>query len=65
MTSAGHDTMPLEFSVRGQRVAGLFRSPRGTPGAQVPGIVTPHAVAGVLEMAVVAHLAWGRPATKT
>jgi SAM-dependent methyltransferase len=31
----------------------------------ITGIVTPHAVAGVLEMAVVAHLAWGRPATKT
>ena len=30
----------------------------------VTGIVAPYAVGGVLDMAVVAHLAWGRP-TKT
>jgi len=52
MTSAGHDTMPLEFSVRGQRVAGLFRSPRGTPGAQVPGVVLTGPFTGVKEQVV-------------
>jgi ubiquinone/menaquinone biosynthesis C-methylase UbiE len=31
----------------------------------VTDIVAPYAVGGVLEMAVVAHLAWGRPTTKT
>jgi len=52
MTSAGHDTMPLEFSVRGQRVAGLFRSPRGAPGAQVPGVVLTGPFTGVKEQVV-------------
>src|SRR6516225_5351094 len=52
MTSAGHDTMPLEFSVRGQRVAGLFRSPRGTLGAQVPGVVLTGPFTGVKEQVV-------------
>ena len=52
MTSAGHDTMPLEFSVRGQCVAGLFRSPRGAPGAQVPGVVLTGPFTGVKEQVV-------------
>jgi hypothetical protein len=34
-------------------------------GQAITGIVAPHAVGGVLEMAVVAHLAWGRPTTET
>jgi fermentation-respiration switch protein FrsA (DUF1100 family) len=51
-TSPGHDTSPLEFSVRGQRVAGLFRSPRGRPGAQVPGVVLTGPFTGVKEQVV-------------
>ena len=51
-TSAGHDTVPLEFSVRGQRVAGLFRSPRGRPGAGVPGLVLTGPFTGVKEQVV-------------
>jgi uncharacterized protein len=52
MTSAGHDTAPLEFSVRGQRVAGILRSPRGRPGTQVPGIVLTGPFTGVKEQVV-------------
>jgi fermentation-respiration switch protein FrsA (DUF1100 family) len=52
MTSAGHDTAPLEFSVRGQRVAGIFRSPRGRPGARVPGVVLTGPFTGVKEQVV-------------
>jgi len=49
--AAGHDTVPLEFPVRGQRIAAILRIPRiqpaaratgapGAPGASgVPGIV--------------------------
>jgi fermentation-respiration switch protein FrsA (DUF1100 family) len=51
-TSPGHDTTPLEFSVRGQRVAGLFRSPRGRPGARVPGVVLTGPFTGVKEQVV-------------
>jgi len=51
-TMAGHDTSPLEFSVRGQRVAGIFRSPRGRPGAQVPGLVLTGPFTGVKEQVV-------------
>src|SRR5215831_2337822 len=51
-TTAGHDTSPLEFSVRGQRVAGIFRSPRGRPGAQVPGLVLTGPFTGVKEQVV-------------
>jgi hypothetical protein len=51
-TSPGHDTAPLEFSVRGQRVAGLFRSPRGRPGARVPGVVLTGPFTGVKEQVV-------------
>ena len=51
-TSAGHDTVALEFSVRGQRVAGLFRSPRGRPGTQVPGVVLTGPFTGVKEQVV-------------
>jgi uncharacterized protein len=51
-TSPGHDTSPLEFSVRGQRAAGIFRSPRGRPGAQVPGVVLTGPFTGVKEQVV-------------
>ena len=51
-TSAGHDTVPVEFSVRGQRVAGILRSPRGRPGAQVPGVVLTGPFTGVKEQVV-------------
>ena len=51
-TSPGHDTSPLEFSVRGQRVAGIFRSPRGRPGARGPGVVLTGPFTGVKEQVV-------------
>ena len=47
MTTAAHDTARLEFSVRGQRVAGIFRSPHGRPGARVPGVVLTGPFTGV------------------
>jgi fermentation-respiration switch protein FrsA (DUF1100 family) len=54
-TSAGHDTAPLEFSVRGQRVAGIFRAPRGRPGARFPGVVLTGPFTGVKEQVVSAY----------
>ena len=52
MTTAAHDTARLEFSVRGQRVAGIFRSPHGRPGARVPGVVLTGPFTGVKEQVV-------------
>ena len=51
-TSAGHDTVPLEFSVRGQHVAGIVRSPRGRTGAGTPGVVLTGPFTGVKEQVV-------------
>ena len=52
MTSAGHDTASLDFSVRGQRVAGTFRSPRNRAGHRAPGIVLTGPFTGVKEQVV-------------
>ncbi|MGE5136512.1 MAG: alpha/beta hydrolase [Gemmatimonadota bacterium] len=49
--SAGHDTAPLEFQVRGQRVAGLLRTPRGAAGP-LPGVVLTGPFTGVKEQVV-------------
>jgi fermentation-respiration switch protein FrsA (DUF1100 family) len=63
-TAAGHDTVPLEFPVRGQRIAAILRTPRaqpaarapeapGAPGASgVPGIVLTGPFTGVKEQVV-------------
>jgi len=63
-TAAGHDTVPLEFPVRGQRIAAILRTPRvqptaratGAPGAPdasgVPGIVLTGPFTGVKEQVV-------------
>ena len=36
-TAAGHDTVPLEFPVRGQRIAAILRTPRVQPTARATG----------------------------
>jgi len=63
-TAGGHDTVPLEFPVRGQRIAAILRIPRiqpaaratgapGAPGASgVPGIVLTGPFTGVKEQVV-------------
>ena len=59
--AAGHDTVPLEFTVRGQRVAAILRTPRvqrpadapGAPGrAGSPGVVLTGPFTGVKEQVV-------------
>ncbi len=52
MTAAGHDTTLLEFAVRGQRIAGILRTPRARDTAQYPGIVLTGPFTGVKEQVV-------------
>ncbi|MDQ2875571.1 MAG: alpha/beta hydrolase [Actinomycetota bacterium] len=49
---AGHDTAPLEFAVRGQRIAGILRTPRPQGAARGPGIVLTGPFTGVKEQVV-------------
>lgn len=51
-TAAGHDTTALEFSVRGQHLAAIMRTPRTRPGTRTPGIVLTGPFTGVKEQAV-------------
>ena len=52
MTAAGHETTPLEFTVRGQRIAGILRTPRSRRAAEHPGIVLTGPFTGVKEQVV-------------
>ncbi len=51
-TAASHDTTALEFSVRGQRIAAVLRTPRSRPAARTPGIVLTGPFTGVKEQAI-------------
>lgn len=52
VTATGHDTTQLEFTVRGQRVAGILRTPRQQAAARYPGVVLTGPFTGVKEQVV-------------
>jgi uncharacterized protein len=51
-TAAGYDEVALEFSVRGQCIEAILRTPRDRPAAGAPGIVLTGPFTGVKEQVV-------------